>query len=138
VTDGPPQTDESTPEKKKPSGCLLLFLVIVGISVVAGVASSLHHGQGASTGRGESGGDGAASAACQHYHDVAADAKAGILTTEELRTKLREVYETARASHSPAVASAATNMLAAITSGTPDELGTASTNFSYACAAIGD
>jgi hypothetical protein len=58
-------------------------------------------------------------AACGHWANIRGDVSAGILTTSELRTKIAEVRSSAS---TPAVESAATQLLAGITSGSKSEI----------------
>jgi hypothetical protein len=73
---------------------------------------------GVASGKTEGGGTASYNAddkmACQHAHNILVDVNEGILTVSELRGKISEVRDDAE---TPAVKKAATEMLAAITSG---------------------
>ena len=69
---------------------------------------------GSSTG--DSGGSSDSMLACSHFRSVAYDASEGLLTEEEFREKLKEVYDNA-AIASPRVRRAAQRMLREVTAG---------------------
>jgi hypothetical protein len=77
--------------------------------------------------------DAGAKLACTHFRNVAGDVSAGILTLPEVRDKLREVYDTARVSSAPGIATGAQEMLAAITAGDLDDLARDVRAFAGAC-----
>lgn len=80
-------------------------------------------------------GDASARLACDHFRQVAADYRDGVLTGDELRIKLQEVHDNARVSDVPGIASNGREMLAGATSGSvPDS---AVRGFGDACRSIG-
>jgi hypothetical protein len=70
----------------------------------------------------QSGPDASARVACEHFRNVAGDVAAGILTDEELRAKVKEVYSAASVTKEPGMADAARQLLSAATEGDPDRL----------------
>lgn len=105
-------------------------VTVAALTLLAGVACGTDNGSGGSQDRP---GDASARAACGHFHNVAVDARDGVLTEDELREKLREVNDTAQASDVTPVRNAAREMFAAITSGTADEFDEAVRRMSSAC-----
>ena len=73
--------------------------------------------------------------ACRHFRNVARDAADGILTGEELRSKLAEVERDARGSEDAAIARTARELLATFTSGGDQAASIAA--FGDACRALG-
>lgn len=71
--------------------------------------------------------DAAATLACQHFSNVLGDVRDGVLTDSEFRAKMQEVNDDAKVSEDAQVRNSARDLLAAVTSGTTDEV-TASTN----------
>lgn len=123
-------------------------LLLVALLLLAGCASHFGGGSGGTTTSGRntsgttSGGDAGANLACTHFRNVASDAANGLLTPEEVRTKLQEVYSDARVSSSPGIADGARRMLAAVTTliqggGSDAEYKAAISAFSDACTAAG-
>lgn len=78
--------------------------------------------------------DTSARAACRHMANVVDDAAAGILTDAEIRSKLREVYDSARFADDREVADLAEDALAAATARDPDRMGVAVREMAGACA----
>ena len=74
--------------------------------------------------------------ACEHFRNVAQDAADGVLTVPELREKLQEVEGNASIA-TPAVQEAARETLAAITSGSPEDMEAAVQALSQACSEAG-
>jgi hypothetical protein len=105
--------------------------------MVGGCAALLSSGGDSSTQREPKLGDASARLACDHFRNIADDAAAGILAETEVRKKLREVHDDARLSSTPGIASGAQAMLAAVTTGTGDDLTTAVHRFRSACSSIG-
>lgn len=62
-----------------------------------------------------------ASLACRHFRNVVGDQAAGLLTVDELRTKLAEVRSDTNIA-TPQIQAASTAMLAAVTAGDSDAL----------------
>lgn len=81
--------------------------------------------------------DAGAQLACEHFRNVVKDASAGILTPAEERTKIQEVYDSAKVSSNVGIADNAQAMLAAITSGDGSTFGSAGDTFLSACTAVG-
>lgn len=65
--------------------------------------------------RADSGPDGGATLACSQFSGVARDAADGLLTDDELRSKIQDVESDASVSDEPGVAESARRMLAAVT-----------------------
>jgi hypothetical protein len=57
--------------------------------------------------------------ACQDFYKARADARGGILTAAEMRTRLQAVHERAQYSDDPQIRDSARGLLAAATSGAP-------------------
>ena len=74
--------------------------------------------------------------ACNHFRNVARDVGRGVLTDVELRKKLKEVDDDAVIA-TPQVRSAATAMLAAMTTGTASDLLEAIGEMDSACSTAG-
>ena len=81
--------------------------------------------------------DAGAQLSCEHFRNVVRDAAAGILTPAEERTKIQEVYDSARASSDAGIADNAQAMLASITTGDGSNFGNAGKAFLNACKRIG-
>lgn len=81
--------------------------------------------------------DGSADLACGHFRDIMRDVSDGILTDAELRTKIREVYNTARSSENAGIAEYAKAMLSTITQGDIPGFTTVIGQFAAACNEIG-
>jgi hypothetical protein len=81
--------------------------------------------------------DAPAQMGCDHFRNVMSDVAAGLLTDSELRTKIKEVYDSAYVSTNTGIAPAATAMLAAITAGDSNALTTAIKDFGTACTDLG-
>jgi hypothetical protein len=62
-----------------------------------------------------SGTDAGAEAACRHFGNVANDARAGILSNDEFRQKVKEIYDDASVSEDALIRDEARAMLAAAT-----------------------
>lgn len=74
--------------------------------------------------------------ACEHFGNVAQDVREGVLTAPELREKLKQIDNDARAAPDD-VQAAATAMLAAITQGNATALAAAGAQMDAACKAHG-
>ena len=59
--------------------------------------------------------DASAQVACEHFRNVVGDVASGLLTPEETREKIREVYDSARVSSEPGMAESAEVMMASVT-----------------------
>jgi hypothetical protein len=137
--DRPWETDEERAKKAADAravnrwgiGCLIAFVLVAG-----GCAALLSSG-GDSSNREPKLGDASARLACEHFRNIADDAAAGILADTEVRKKLQEVHDDARLSSTPEIASGAEAMLAAVTTGTGDNLTAAVRRFGASCSAIG-
>lgn len=86
-------------------GALSVFVVIAFSSCDATTTSSSSSSYSSTAG--------SSSMACTHWSNIMGDVRAGILTDAELRTKISEVRNSAT---TPAVSTAATHMLSAVTS----------------------
>lgn len=102
------------------------LVLLVGVLVLAACGGT------------DSGPDAGAQLACTHFSNVAQDAADGVLTNEELRSKIKEVEDDASVSDEPGVADAARRMLAAVTAVDPEAYGDAVTDFVAACNAAAD
>jgi energy-converting hydrogenase Eha subunit E len=81
--------------------------------------------------------DAGAQLGCDHFRNVMSDVAAGLLTDSELRTKIKQVYESAYVSTNTGIAPAATVMLAAVTAGDTNGLNSAIKDFGTACTDLG-
>ena len=81
--------------------------------------------------------DASAELGCGHFRNIMGDVSAGILTDAELRTKIKEVYDTAYVSENAGIPDAARAMLAAITADDSNAFVAAVTAFDGACRAVG-
>lgn len=81
--------------------------------------------------------DASAELGCTHFRNIMGDVSAGILTDAELRTKIKEVYDTAYVSENAGVPDGARAMLAAITAEDSTAFLAAATAFDGACRAVG-
>jgi hypothetical protein len=88
--------------------------------VIAGLAAALTAACGGEPAQEHP--DVGARAACEHFRNVAGDMGAGILTPDEMRAKVKEVYESASVSKEPGMAEAGQHLLSAATEGDPDRL----------------
>jgi hypothetical protein len=81
--------------------------------------------------------DGSAQLACVHFRNVINDALKGILTDDELRAKIKQVYDTASVSENTGIPDGAQALLAAATSGDADAFNAAAIALDSACTAVG-
>jgi hypothetical protein len=81
--------------------------------------------------------DAQAQLACDHFRNVADDIAAGVLTEEQITTKLQEVYGTGRRSESPGIAQASQSVVAAWNRRDFDALLTTSKKLLGACEKLG-
>lgn len=81
--------------------------------------------------------DAPAEMACMHFRNVAGDASSGLLTDDELRSKLQEVHDDARLADSPEIRQQSEAMLAAVTQGDSQTASEAVQGFSAACSELG-
>jgi hypothetical protein len=70
--------------------------------------------------------------ACDHFRNVMVDVGDGVLSGAELRAKLAEVEGNAAIAR-PSVQAASRSLLAAVTTGTPDDAKTAAAEMYAAC-----
>lgn len=82
-------------------------------------------------------GDGSAILACDHFANVADDIASGVLTPEQVTTKLGEVYGTAKRSETPGIAQASQDLLAAWNRADVDGIAASSKRLKNACAKVG-
>ena len=80
--------------------------------------------------------DASAQLACGHFVNVMGDFSKGILSTAEMRTKIKEVYDNASVSLNKGIPDGATSMLAAVTADDGTAFLTASNAFMAACNAL--
>lgn len=81
--------------------------------------------------------DASAKLSCAHFRNTAVDFTNGLLTTEEWREKLKQIYSDARGSQNEGIAINAQLMLSGETSEDRDAEGVAIKAFTAACVAIG-
>lgn len=107
----------------------LRILLVIGLLVLSGCGSSSENGNG----------DASADLACTHFRNVARDYSDGLLTEDELRGKLQEVWNDARVSEHAAIVENSRRMLADITQGGIDhpDLPDAIDAFGSACSSLG-
>lgn len=79
--------------------------------------------------------DASADLACTHFQNIVSDYTDGILTRDELRTKMVEVESDARNSDTPGVALAAKEVLAGLTARDYDRAAEGVTRLTRACLA---
>jgi len=82
--------------------------------------------------------DASAELGCAHFRNVMGDISKGILTDAEIRTKIQQVYDTARVSENPGIAPDAQAMLAAATANDGTAFASAAADFAKACTAVGN
>lgn len=118
--------DTSRVEKNTQRGCLglvLVFVLLIGggwaYNEITGVESEPRD---------------RSALACDHFRHVLDDASDGVLSDAELRTKLQEVEDDASIA-SPSVQAAARSLLAAVTSGTGEDISGAASALLDACQA---
>lgn len=109
---------------------------MLAVAVLAALTACGSSGGSGGTSGGAKG-DASADLACTHFRNVAGDAAAGILSFEELRGKLQEVYGSAKYSDTPGIADGAQRLLADVTA--PDAVAFKSdlTAFTQACTDAG-
>jgi hypothetical protein len=81
--------------------------------------------------------DGAAQLACTHFRNVMGDLSKGILTNDELVTKMQEVYNDASISTDPGIPDGSQALLAAATADDPTAFNAAITAFGTSCSLVG-
>jgi hypothetical protein len=94
-------------------------------------------GCGSSTSPASPKADAPAQVACEHFHNVMGDFNNGLLTTAEMRDKIKQVYDTASVSEDAGIPDGAQSMLAATTADDGAAFLTASAAFTAACKAVG-
>lgn len=80
--------------------------------------------------------DAPAEMACMHFRNVAGDAASGLLTDDELRSKLQEVHDDARLADTAEIREQSEAMLAAVTQRDSQRASEAIEAFSAACAEL--
>ncbi len=104
----------------------MLRQMAVLVIAVAGVVSC-----------GDSEPDGGAELACSRFNELANDVRDGVLSEAELRPRVQDIEEAARASDEPGMANSARRILAAVTSADEaDGLTDAMNDFQTACAEV--
>lgn len=81
--------------------------------------------------------DASAQLACDHFRNVADDISSGVLTPEQVTTKLQEVYGTASRSDLSSIGRASQDLLAAWNRADVDGIAAATRRLSAACASVG-
>lgn len=123
-----PDDAEAANKKTKP-GCavalLLLFLVIGGCAAYVAIA-----------GGDDDKGDASAKLACSEFRSTAREQSAGHLTYGELRDRIKKINDRAWVSETPGIASAAGDMLTAVTAGDDEALADAVNRMGTACRGI--
>jgi hypothetical protein len=79
--------------------------------------------------------DASAKVACRHWRNVVGDISKGILSDEEIRTKVQEVYDSAWVSEEPGIAEGAEAVLRAVTMDDGEAFLAAMGDFTDACVA---
>lgn len=133
--------DESSqqPAQQQAHGCLILLGLALAVGVFFGVVSAL--GGDSDTEEDDrqtedAQPDSSAEVACNHWANVVGDIRDGVLTGPEVRTKVKEVNESARVSDNERVRTAAQEALRAATQAQDaDELGQAFGELNNACQA---
>lgn len=124
-------TERSTTDNGKALGWCL---AIGAILLVIGALSNNGSGSKSSSSSGNSSSatvaNVSATAACVHWHNIMGDVQAGILSDSEIREKVKEVRDDAI---TVGVKNAATDLLAAVTSGNRSQVKTATVGMMLAC-----
>lgn len=81
--------------------------------------------------------DAAAELACNHFSNIWRDVAAGVMSYEETREKFQEVYDDARISEIPGVATGAQKLLAGYTQQNVDEWSAGADELNEGCASVG-
>lgn len=110
--------------------------IIIGLTVVGVSAFTLWRYDPAPARPSQPKADPASQVACTHFYNVIGDVEDEILTDREIRTKLREVYATAKLSEERGIASGAQAMLAGATANDADRLREGAGEFRAGCRAI--
>lgn len=105
-------------------GRRVIMMTMAGVLALAACSSDGDEGPDAST-----------RLACSTFYGVVEDIKAGVLTSDELRSRLQEVYDNGRDSTVADVKAGSTEALAAATGGTERDLAEAVTQIDRGCTA---
>lgn len=105
-----------------------IFIATIGILVLTGCSSG-------NTGSPKA--DAGAQVACQNFRSTISDASSGILTPDQERSRLQDVYNYAKASSNDGIASGAQALLAAIATGDGSTFSDAADTFLNSCVALG-
>lgn len=81
--------------------------------------------------------DASARVACDHWRNIVSDISKGLLTDEEIRTKVKEVYDSAWVSDSPGIAENAEALLRSVTMDDGEAFMEAIGDFTAACLDVG-
>lgn len=117
------------PTKKPMSRGVAIFIVVMFFALCGACGVAIASG-------GSAGASDHSGLACDHFRNVSSDAANGLLTGLELRSKLREVYNNASIA-TPAVQTAAREMLALITTANDAGFVAALGDMDAACRATG-
>lgn len=109
---------------------VVVFFVFLWVESLTPTSPTSNSANGSTT-------DSDSSLACDHFHNVAYDAKHGLLTNDELRSKLQEVYENSSIA-TIQVRDAARHMLRAATAGDEQDLKVAVNEMESACRESGN
>lgn len=112
---------------------VIVFGLIIATSGGSDSGQSSEQAQSAQEASKQEDHDASATLACQHFGNVLGDIRDGILTGEEARQKLVEVNDDAKYSDDLQVRTSSKTLLAAFTSGTSDEVSTATNSLIEAC-----
>lgn len=120
-------TTNQTPAKKS-SAAGLAWCVGIGVVVLIVIGAMSGNSSSSSSSSTKSANS---SLACTHFHNVIGDIQAGVLSDNEIRTKIAEVRDSAI---DPAVAKAATHLLAGVTQNSKSQVSTGFAELVKACA----
>ena len=104
-----------------------MIVVLVGGALALTACSSSAAGSG--------GGDILGAKACDSYRAIQVDINAGVLTPDEVRTKMQNVNKDAQYASTPAISAAVTEVLAGLTQGS--SLTGPAADMESACTSIG-
>lgn len=119
----------ATPAKKS-SAAGLAWCIGIGVVVLI-VIGAMNGNSSSSNSSSSTKSANSSSLACTHFHNVIGDIQAGILSDNEIRTKIAEVRDSAL---DPAVAKAATHLLAGVTQNSKSQVSTGFAELVKACA----
>jgi hypothetical protein len=138
-TPRPPPTPDDRPwAQRHPIILILLLLAGLGVAALASNGDD-KNSSGNDTVQRKTNvtADASAELACTHLRNVAKDAGKGILTDDEFRDKIKEVYETASVSEDPEIRQNSQELLAAATQGDVDSFTASAQGMLQACQRLG-